>query len=78
MIQYSVLSQIWGCAPRTAALDLLDRVQKHIVNLIHPVLSAGFQSFSHRRDVEGLTLFYVSMQNVLKNLLILFLTVGQC
>ena len=51
-------SHIWGGAPKSGGLDLLDRVQKRIVNLIGPDLSAGLQSLLHRRNVASLSLFY--------------------
>ena len=51
-------SHIWGGAPKTGGLDLLDRVQKRIVNLIGPELSVGLQSLLHRRNVASLSLFY--------------------
>ena len=51
-------SHIWGGAPKTGGLDLLDRVQKRIVNLIGPELSVGLQSLLHRRIVASLSLFY--------------------
>ena len=34
-------SHIWGGAPKTGSIDLLDRVQKRIVNLIGPEVSVG-------------------------------------
>ena len=49
---------IWGGAPRSQGLDLLDRVQKRVVNLVGPELSADLHALSHRRDVASLSLFY--------------------
>jgi hypothetical protein len=37
-------SHIWGGAPRSQGLDLLDRVQKWVVNLVGPELSAGLHT----------------------------------
>ena len=51
-------SHIWGGAPKSHGLDLLDRVQKRVVNLVGPELSAGLNPLSHRRDVASLSLFY--------------------
>ena len=51
-------SHIWGGAPQSGCLDLLDRVQRRLVNLIGPVLSSTLQPLSHRRDVASLSLFY--------------------
>mgnify|MGYP003323128865 FL=1 len=51
-------SHIWGGAPRSQGLDLLDRVQKRVVNLVGYELSAGLHALSHRRDVASLCLFY--------------------
>ena len=51
-------SHIWGGAPKSHGLDLLDRVQKRVVNLVGPELSAGLHPLSHRRDVASLSLFY--------------------
>ena len=42
-------SYIWGGVPQSACLDLLDSVQRKLVNLIGPVLSSTLQSLSHRR-----------------------------
>ena len=49
---------IWGGAPRSQGVDLLDRVQKRVVNLVGPELSADLHALSHRRDVASLSLFY--------------------
>ena len=43
-------SHIWGGAPRSHRLDLLERVQKRVVSLVGFGLSAGLQALSHRRD----------------------------
>ena len=51
-------SHIWGGAPTSHGLDLLDRVQKRVVSLVGSGVSAGLQARSHRRDVAGLSLFY--------------------
>ena len=48
---------IWAGAP-ASCLDLLDKIQKRVVNLIGPVLSSSLQPLSHRRDVASLSLFY--------------------
>ena len=55
---YGVLFHIWGGTPRFQGLDLLDRVQKRVVNLVGSELSAGLHALSHRRDVASLCLFY--------------------
>ena len=41
-------SHIRGGAPQSVCLDLLDRVQKRLVNLIGPALSATMQPLSQR------------------------------
>ena len=51
-------SHIWGGAPRSQGLDLLDRVQKRVVNLVGYELSAALHTLSHRRNVASLCLFY--------------------
>ena len=48
---------IWGGAPRSQGLDLLE-VQKRVVNLVGPELSADLHALPHRRDVASLSLFY--------------------
>ena len=55
-MEYS--SHIWGGAPRSHGLDLLDRVQKRVVSLVSSGLSSDLQALSHRRDVASLSLFY--------------------
>ena len=50
---------IWGGAPRSQGLDLLDRVQKQVVNLVGPKPSADLHALSHRSDVASLRLFYM-------------------
>ena len=55
---YGVLFPNQGGAPRSHGLDLLDRVQKRVVNLVGSGLSSDFQALSHRRDVASLSLFY--------------------
>ena len=49
---------IWGGAPRSHRLDLLDRMQKWVVRLVCSGLSSDLQALSHRRDVASLSLFY--------------------
>ena len=51
-------SHIWGGAPRSHGLDLLDRVQKRVVSLVGSGLSSDLQALSQRRDVASLSLFY--------------------
>ena len=41
-------SHIWGGAPRSHGLDLLDRVLKRVVRLISSGLSSDLQALSHR------------------------------
>ena len=48
---------IWARAP-ACHLSLLDRVQKHIVNLVGEELGSSLQPLSHRRSVASLCLFY--------------------
>ena len=48
---------IWAGAP-ASCLDLLDKIQKRVVNLVGPILSSSLQPLSHRRDVASLSLFY--------------------
>ena len=50
-------SQIWGGAPSSHGLDLLDRVQKRVVSLVGYGLSTGLEALSDRRDVSSLILF---------------------
>ena len=47
---------IWGGAPRSNGLDLLDRVQKWVVSLVGSGLSSDLQAMSHRRDVASISL----------------------
>ena len=51
-------SHIWGGAPRSHGLDLLDQVQKQVVSLVGSGLSFDLQALSHRRDVASPNLFY--------------------
>ena len=51
-------SHIWGGAPRSHGLDLLNRVQKRVVSLVGSGLSSDLQALSHRRDVASISLFY--------------------
>ena len=51
-------SHIWGGAPRSYGLDLLDRVQKLVVSLVGSGISSDLQALSHRMDVASLSLFY--------------------
>ena len=51
-------SHIWGGAPMSKGLDLLDRVQKRVVNLVGKELCAGLLTLSHRRNVASLCLLY--------------------
>ena len=51
-------SHIWGGAPRSCGLDLLDRVKKRVVSLVGSGFSSDLQAMSHRRDVSSLSLFY--------------------
>ena len=48
---------IWAGASATV-LNLLERVQKRVINMIGPKLSSGLESLSHRRNVASLSLFY--------------------
>ena len=51
-------SHIWGGAPMSKGLDILDRVQKRVVNLVGKELCAGLLTLSHRRNVASLCLLY--------------------
>ena len=51
-------SHIWGGAPKSHRLDLLDRVQKRVVSLVSYGLSSDLPALSHRRNVATLSLFY--------------------
>ena len=51
-------SHIWGGAPRSHGLDMLDRVQKRVVCLVGSGLSSDLQALSRRRDVASLSLFF--------------------
>ena len=51
-------SHIWGGAPMSKGLDLLDRVQKRVVNLVGKELCAGLLTLPHRRNVASLCLLY--------------------
>ena len=48
---------IWAGAP-ASCLDLLDKIQKRVVNLVGPILSSSLQPLFHQRDVASLSLFY--------------------
>ena len=48
---------LWAGAPSTS-LNLLDRIQRRVVNIVGPDLSAKLDNLSHRRDVASLSLFY--------------------
>ena len=51
-------SHVWGGAPKSS-LHLLDRVQSKAIRLINnPNLTNALQSFSHRRLVADLSIFY--------------------
>ena len=52
-----VWSTVWGGAP-ACHLSLLDRVQKHIVNLVGEELGSSLQPLSHRRSAASICLFY--------------------
>ena len=56
-IVYKYCCHIWAGAP-ASCLDLLDKIQKRVVNLVGPILSSSLQPLSHRRDVASLSLFY--------------------
>lgn len=48
---------IWAGAPVTL-LNLLDRIQRRVSNIIGPNLSSKLQTLAHRRNVASLSLFY--------------------
>ena len=48
---------LWAGAP-AHLLNLLNRIQNCVSNMIGPQLSLKLQSLSHRRDVASLSLFY--------------------
>ena len=48
---------IWAGAP-VSVLNMLDRIQRRVINMVGPKLSSNLQSLSHRRDVASLSLFY--------------------
>ena len=48
---------LWAGAPANL-LNLLDRIQNRVCNMIGPQLSLKLQPLSHRRDVASLCLFY--------------------
>ena len=48
---------IWAGAS-TSMLNMLERIQVRVINMIGPNLSSGLQSLSHRRNVASLSLFY--------------------
>ena len=48
---------LWAGAP-AHLLNLLDRIQNRVSNMIGPQLSLKLQPLSHRRDVASLSLFY--------------------
>ena len=48
---------LWAGAP-SHLLNLLDRIQNRVVNMIGPRLAQTLQPLSHRRDVASLCLFY--------------------
>ena len=48
---------IWAGEPATT-LNLLDRIQKRISNMIGAKLASQLQTLSHRRNVASLCLFY--------------------
>ena len=51
-------SHLWSGSPKAGCLDLLDRVQKRMLNLIGVDLAHRLDPLSHRRDVASLSLFY--------------------
>ena len=68
-------SHIWGGAPMSKGLDLLDRVQKRVVNLVGKELCAGLHTLSHRRGMSLASACCISITivNVLLSLLIWYL-----
>ena len=48
---------IWAGAPVTV-LNLLDRIQRRVINIIGPKLASKLQTLYHRRNVASLCLFY--------------------
>lgn len=48
---------LWAGAPANC-LNLLNRLQKRISNIVGPELASGLHSLAHRRDVASLSLFY--------------------
>ena len=48
---------IWAGAPPTV-LNLLDRIQRRVANIIGPKLASKLQTLHHRRNVASLCLFY--------------------
>ena len=48
---------VWSGAGK-CYLNLLDKLQRRICNVVGPELSASLQSLAHRQDVASLSLFY--------------------
>lgn len=48
---------IWAGAS-SSSLDLLDKIEKRVANLVGPILASSLQPLSHQRDVASLSLFY--------------------
>ena len=53
---------LWSGAP-ACYLDLLDRIQRRVENIIGPTLASKLQPLAHRRDVASLSLFYRYFNN---------------
>jgi len=49
---------IYLWAAPTNCLNLIDRVQRRIVNIVGPVLSSSLDPLNHRRDISPLSLFF--------------------
>ena len=49
---------VWGGAPRSHGLDLLNRVQKQVVSVVGSGVPSDLQALSHRWDIASISLFY--------------------
>ena len=61
-------SHIWGDAPRSHGLDLLDRVQKWVVSLVCSGLSSYLQALSPGNDPLSLRILYLTNVSLLEAL----------
>ena len=57
---------VWAGAP-ICYLELLDKLQKRICKIVSPSLAASPEPLAHCQNVASLSLFYITLVDVLQN-----------